>query len=161
MLKPSEHAPTVSQALADLIPRYLDTDAVSVIQGGPETVTQLLDMRWDHIMFTGGTRIGRIVAQAAAKYMTPITLELGGKCPVIIDESTNIEIAAKRILYGRQNNAGQETPESERRGETIGHYHLLSDYVPGTSRRVQFSLDANISVSVLGIFLIFVCVLAD
>ena len=107
MLKPSEHAPTVSQALADLIPRYLDTDAVSVIQGGPETVTQLLDMRWDHIMFTGGTRIGRIVAQAAAKYMTPITLELGGKCPVIIDESTNIEVAAKRILYGRQNNAGQ------------------------------------------------------
>ena len=78
-----------------------------MIQGGPETVTQLLDMRWDHIMFTGGTRIGRIVAQAAAKYMTPITLELGGKCPVIIDESTNIEVAAKRILYGRQNNAGQ------------------------------------------------------
>ncbi|KZV72462.1 aldehyde dehydrogenase [Peniophora sp. CONT] len=107
VLKPSELAPTVSQALADLIPRYLDTEAVSVVQGGPETVAHLLEMRWDHIMFTGGTRIGRIVAQAAAKYLTPITLELGGKCPVVIDASTNLDLAARRILYGRQANAGQ------------------------------------------------------
>jgi aldehyde dehydrogenase (NAD+) len=106
-VKPSELAPATSAALARMIPEYLDPAAVSVVEGGPEVAAELLAQRWDHIFFTGGARVGRLVLQAAAPHLTPVTLELGGKNPVIVDRGANIAVAARRIAWGKFLNAGQ------------------------------------------------------
>ena len=107
VLKPSEANPNASALIAELVPKYLDPNAYAVVNGGPEETTALLDFRWDHIFFTGGTRVGQIVATAAAKHITPVTLELGGKSPVIIDSDCDIDLAAKRVLFGKSQNMGQ------------------------------------------------------
>ena len=107
VLKPSELAPATSATIAKLVPDYLDRDAIRVIEGGVSTSTELLEQRWDHILFTGSGRIGRIVMEAAAKHLTPVTLELGGKSPCIVDKKAKIDQAARRILWGKVFNAGQ------------------------------------------------------
>lgn len=107
ILKPSEHANHVSDLLARLIPEYLDAECIVVVQGAVEETTALLQHQFDHIFFTGSESVGRIVYEAAAKHMTPVTLELGGKSPAIIDESANLQVAANRILFGKTLNAGQ------------------------------------------------------
>ena len=108
VLKSSEYSPTFSALITHLIPKYLDPDAYAVVNGASPETTRLLELRWDHIIYTGGNRVGRIVAAAAAKHITPVTLELGGKSPVFIDASnTDLEIAAKRVLWGKIQNAGQ------------------------------------------------------
>ncbi|MEI6201349.1 MAG: aldehyde dehydrogenase family protein [Enhydrobacter sp.] len=107
VLKPSEVSPHSAQALAELVPQYLDREAVSVATGGVPETTALLEQRWDHIFFTGGTSIGRIVMTAAAKNLTPVVLELGGKSPAIVDASADLKVAARRIAHGRWLNAGQ------------------------------------------------------
>ncbi len=107
VIKPSELAPAVSSAIAELVPKYLDTKAISVVEGGVEETTELLNIPFDHIMYTGNGAVGRIVMTAAAKHLTPVTLELGGKSPVFVDESADIEIAAQRIAWGKWLNAGQ------------------------------------------------------
>ncbi|KAI0030907.1 aldehyde dehydrogenase [Vararia minispora EC-137] len=106
-LKPSEALPTVCEMFAELFPRYLDTRAYAIVKGAVRETTCLLEHRWDHIFYTGSTRVGRIVAAAAARFVTPLTLELGGKCPVVVADDTDIAVAARRILYGKQANAGQ------------------------------------------------------
>lgn len=106
-LKPSELAPATSALLAELIPAYLDERAVVVAEGGPEVAEGLLDQRWDHIFFTGGGRVGHLVMAAAARHLTPVTLELGGKNPAIVDHSGDLETAARRIVWGKFLNAGQ------------------------------------------------------
>ncbi|MEZ5202922.1 MAG: aldehyde dehydrogenase family protein [Acidimicrobiales bacterium] len=107
VLKPSELAPATSAVLADLVPRYLDPDAVRVVEGGVEATTALLEQPWDHILFTGSTRVGQVVMEAAAKHLTPVTLELGGKSPTIVAADANLKVAAKRIAWGKTVNAGQ------------------------------------------------------
>ncbi|HTR87761.1 MAG TPA: aldehyde dehydrogenase family protein [Reyranella sp.] len=107
VLKPSEVSPASAEAIARLVPQYLDREAVSVVTGGVTETTALLEQRWDHIFFTGGTSIGRIVMAAAAKHLTPVVLELGGKCPAIVDASADLKVAARRIAHGRWLNAGQ------------------------------------------------------
>jgi len=107
VLKPSEVSPASAAALAELVPQYLDRDAISVVTGGVEETTTLLEQHWDHIFFTGGTSIGRIVMTAAAKNLTPVVLELGGKSPAIVDASADLKVAARRIAHGRWLNAGQ------------------------------------------------------
>lgn len=107
VLKPSEIAPNVSNMLAHWIPKYLDRKAVQVWQGGVPETTALLREKWDHIFYTGNGRVGRIVMEAAAKHLTPVTLELGGKSPCIVDESADLDLAAKRIVFGKFLNAGQ------------------------------------------------------
>ncbi|KAI5889270.1 aldehyde dehydrogenase [Schizophyllum commune H4-8] len=108
ILKPSEHTPIVSAMFAELFPKYLDPDAYAVVNGGVEETGRLLEMKFDHIFFTGSTHVGRIVAAAAAKQLTTVTLELGGKSPVFVDAAhTDLDIAARRILWGRQVCAGQ------------------------------------------------------
>ncbi|GJP45787.1 hypothetical protein CLOM_g5123 [Closterium sp. NIES-68] len=107
VLKPSEHAPASSHLLSRLLPLYLDSQAVQVVEGGPETGKALLGRRWDKIFFTGGTALGRIVMEAASRHLTPVTLELGGKNPLFIDDSADLEISAKRIISGKCTNAGQ------------------------------------------------------
>jgi aldehyde dehydrogenase (NAD+) len=107
MLKPSEVAPHTSAVLAQLVPRYLDPEAVAIVEGGVAETTELLAQRFDHIFYTGNGAVGRIVMQAAVKHLTPVTLELGGKSPCIIDEHVDLEIAAKRVVWGKFFNCGQ------------------------------------------------------
>jgi aldehyde dehydrogenase (NAD+) len=107
VLKPSELAPATSAVIARLLPRYLDERAVIVVEGAVDETTELLAQRFDHIFYTGNSRVGRIVAAAAAKNLTPVTLELGGKSPLYIDDSVDVEAAARRIAWGKFLNAGQ------------------------------------------------------
>ena len=107
VLKPSELSSATSAALAALIPIYLDPAAVIVVEGGPQETGWLLEQRFDYIFYTGNGRVGRIVATAAAVNLTPVTLELGGKSPLYIDESVDLEAAAQRIVWAKFLNAGQ------------------------------------------------------
>ncbi len=107
ILKPSEIASHTSNVLADIIQKHFDPAYVAVVEGGVETSQQLLAEKFDHIFFTGGTAIGKIVMEAAAKHLTPVTLELGGKSPCIVDADINIEHTARRITWGKFINAGQ------------------------------------------------------
>ncbi|MCX5398875.1 aldehyde dehydrogenase family protein [Streptomyces sp. NBC_00102] len=105
--KPSELAPATSAAVARLLPRFLDTDAVAVVEGAVEETTALLEERFDHIFYTGNGTVGRIVMTAAAKHLTPVTLELGGKSPVFVDRNTDLKTVAQRLASGKFLNAGQ------------------------------------------------------
>ncbi|TWX52778.1 aldehyde dehydrogenase family protein [Colwellia hornerae] len=107
IIKPSELAPAISGLINKLVPKYLDNNAISVVEGGVTETTALLALNFDHIMYTGNGQVARIVMAAAAKHLTPITLELGGKSPVYIDESADLKITAKRIAWGKWMNAGQ------------------------------------------------------
>ena len=107
VLKPSELAPKTSAVLAALVPVYLDQRAVTVVEGGIAETTTLLEQRFDHIFYTGSGPVGRIVMTAAAKHLTPVTLELGGKSPAYVDESSNLRQVAKRIAWGKFVNTGQ------------------------------------------------------
>ncbi|MQY06435.1 aldehyde dehydrogenase family protein [Actinomadura macrotermitis] len=107
VLKPSELAPAVSAELARLLPRHLDTDAVAVVEGGVPETTDLLEQRFDHVFYTGNGTVGRVVMAAAARHLTPVTLELGGKCPVIVEPGADLAATARRIAWGKFLNAGQ------------------------------------------------------
>lgn len=107
VVKPSEVSPASSRLMAELLPRYLDTDAVAIVEGAVPETTALLEQRWDHIFFTGGERVGKIVMTAAAQHLTPVTLELGGKSPCIVDSTANLKVTAKRLIWGKGFNAGQ------------------------------------------------------
>lgn len=107
VLKPSELAPASSALMAELVPRYLDQDAVAVIEGDGMVSQELIDQGFDKICFTGGTEIGRKVYQAAAAHLTPVTLELGGKSPVIVAADADIDVAAQRIAWTKLINSGQ------------------------------------------------------
>jgi aldehyde dehydrogenase (NAD+) len=106
-MKPSEVSAETSALLAQLVPKYLDTSAVALVEGSVPETTALLDQHFNHIFYTGNGTVGRIVMAAAAKNLTPVTLELGGKSPVIIDSSANIKVAARRVAWGKFINAGQ------------------------------------------------------
>lgn len=105
VLKPSELAPATSGTIARLLPHYLDPRVYAVCEGGVDTATELLAARWDHIFYTGGARVARIVARAAAEHLTPTTLELGGKCPTVVDN--HLPATAKRIAFAKFMNSGQ------------------------------------------------------
>lgn len=107
ILKPSEHAPHCSKAIADLIASLFPPDYITVIQGDKKVAQELLTHKVDYIFFTGTAHVGKLVMAAAAKQLTPITLELGGKSPCIVTESANLDCAAKRIVWGKFFNAGQ------------------------------------------------------
>ncbi|KAG7444342.1 aldehyde dehydrogenase [Guyanagaster necrorhizus] len=106
-VKASEIAPHTGRLLAELVPKYLDTEAYQVILGAVPETTKILELKWDHIFYTGNGHVGRIVSAAAAKHLTPLTLELGGKSPVILDPSYDLDVAAYRIMYGKVTNCGQ------------------------------------------------------
>ena len=107
VLKPSEVSTAVSTLLATLVPQYLDSEAIAIIEGGVAETTELLAQQYDHIFYTGNGTVGRVVMAAAARHLTPVTLELGGKSPVIVDASANVRVAARRIAWGKWLNAGQ------------------------------------------------------
>ncbi|PIA42769.1 hypothetical protein AQUCO_02000311v1 [Aquilegia coerulea] len=109
VVKPSELAPASSSILATVLPLYLDSKAIKIIEGGADVAQILLEKKWDKIFFTGSTRVGRAVMTAAAKHLTPVTLELGGKCPAVVDSlgsSRELKIAILRILGGKYASCG-------------------------------------------------------
>ena len=107
VLKPSELTPNTSAIIAKIISESFDKNHVSVEQGGQEKSTELLSQRWDYIFFTGSVAVGKIVAKAAALNLTPVTLELGGKSPCIVDQTAKMALTVKRIVWGKFINAGQ------------------------------------------------------
>jgi len=107
VMKPSEVSAATAALLGRLVPKYFDTSAVAIVEGGVSETTELLEQHFDHIFYTGNGTVGRIVMAAAVKNLTPVTLELGGKSPVVIDASANLRVAARRIAWGKWMNAGQ------------------------------------------------------
>ncbi|MGW1270385.1 aldehyde dehydrogenase family protein [Streptomyces sp. NPDC002491] len=107
VLKPSEVAPATSAVLAHWLPQVLDPQAVAVVEGGVPETTALLDQRFDHVFYTGNGAVGRIVMAAAARHLTPVTLELGGKSPAVVEPGADLAAAARRIAWGKFMNAGQ------------------------------------------------------
>jgi aldehyde dehydrogenase (NAD+) len=107
LVKPSEVTPHVSAVIAELVPRHLDPECYAVVEGGVAETQALLAERWDHVFYTGNGRVGRIVMEAAAKHLTPVTLELGGKSPCLVDEDVDLDVAARRIAWAKFLNCGQ------------------------------------------------------
>lgn len=107
VVKPSEMTPQTSMVVQEILEEVFPSDYVKVVQGEKEVTSQLLDERFDYIFFTGSTKVGQIVYEKASKHLTPVTLELGGKSPVIIDDTSNLKVAAERIAFGKFMNAGQ------------------------------------------------------
>ncbi|MFF4657889.1 aldehyde dehydrogenase family protein [Streptomyces sp. NPDC001381] len=107
VIKPSELAPATSALLAELLPRALDPEAVAVVEGGVPETTALLEQHFDHIFYTGNGTVGRVVMAAAARRLTPVTLELGGKSPAVVEPGADLATAARRIAWGKFLNAGQ------------------------------------------------------
>ncbi|MFZ9973167.1 MAG: aldehyde dehydrogenase family protein, partial [Vulcanococcus sp.] len=133
VLKPSEHAPATSSLIAELIQAAFPSTTVQVVLGDGPVAQALLRERFDHIFFTGGERVGRLVMEAAAQHLTPVTLELGGKSPAVVLRDADLEVSARRLVWGKCLNAGQTciapdhllvdeavvTPLIERLGERI------------------------------------------
>ncbi|GAB2468975.1 aldehyde dehydrogenase family protein [Jatrophihabitans fulvus] len=107
VLKPSEVASACASVLARVLPKYLDPEAVAVVEGAVDETHELLDQGFDHCLFTGSPEVGKIVMAAAAKHLTPVTLELGGKSPAIVAADANVKVAARRVAFGKLLNSGQ------------------------------------------------------
>lgn len=107
VIKPSEISKSIDKFISETVPKYLDPECYQVFSAGVPGTTELLKERFDFIIYTGSTTVGRIIHAAANKYLTPVCLELGGKSPVYIDKSADVEMAAKRIMWGKLTNAGQ------------------------------------------------------
>ncbi len=136
LLKPSELAPATSAALARWVPRYLDPRAVAVVEGDASVASEILEQRFDHVFYTGGERVGRIVARAAAEHLTPVTLELGGKCPAWVADDLSddaLAAAADRIAWARFVNTGQTC---------VAVDHVLT--TPGAAPRLEAALVASV-----------------
>jgi aldehyde dehydrogenase (NAD+) len=133
LIKPSEISPACSKIIAELLPRYVDNDCIQVIEGGIETSTALLAQRFDHIFYTGGAHVGRIVMTAAAKHLCPVTLELGGKSPAIVDRSARIGVAARRIVRGKFWNTGQTCVAPD---YALVHEDVIDDFIAEAKKAI-------------------------
>lgn len=107
ILKPSDVASATQDVLMDIVPQYLDHDAIRCVSAGAQEMGYILEHRFDHIFYTGSPSIAKIIHAAAAKHLTPVTLELGGQCPAIVAESANVDLTAKHIAVTKFMNAGQ------------------------------------------------------
>ncbi|KAL6052330.1 hypothetical protein STEG23_014443 [Scotinomys teguina] len=107
VLKPSEVSENMADTLSSLVPQYLDKDLYPVVNGGVPETTEVLRKKFDHIMYTGSTAVGKIIMEAAAKHLTPVTLELGGKSPCYVDKDCDLDVACRRIAWGKFMNSGQ------------------------------------------------------
>ena len=107
VLKPSAYSPATSAVMAKLIREAFPSDYVTVIEGGRKENEDLLNQKFDYIFFTGGVNVGKLVMEKASTYLTPVTLELGGKSPCIVDHTANIPLTARRLVFGKYLNCGQ------------------------------------------------------
>ena len=107
ILKPSEVSPQSAKVIADLVAQYLDPQCIRVVNGAVAETTLLLEQRFDHILYTGNSNVGKIIMAAAARNLTPVTLELGGKSPCIVDSNSDLAIVGRRVAWGRFVNCGQ------------------------------------------------------
>eukprot|EP01111_Echinosteliopsis_oligospora_P004668 TRINITY_DN1770_c0_g1_i1.p1 TRINITY_DN1770_c0_g1~~TRINITY_DN1770_c0_g1_i1.p1 ORF type:complete len:485 (-),score=147.62 TRINITY_DN1770_c0_g1_i1:8-1462(-) len=107
LIKPSEVSEHCTDLLVRELPKYMDSSAIRIVTGGVEETTALLKERYDHILYTGNGTVGRIIMRAAAEYLTPVTLELGGKSPVYVDKNVDLDVAVKRLVWGKCFNTGQ------------------------------------------------------
>ena len=113
VVKPSAYAPATSAALAKILGENFPPEYIAVVEGGRQENSALLEEKFDYIFFTGSVAVGKVVMEAAAKHLTPVTLELGGKSPVIVDETADVKLAARRIAFGKVLNAGQTCVEPD------------------------------------------------
>ncbi len=132
-LKPSEKTPNTSKLINNMVSDLFESQDVIVFEGGEEVVTPLLERRFDHIFYTGGTAVGRIVMKKAAEQLTPVTLELGGKCPVVIDESANISEAADKISYFKFMNSGQTCVAPD---YALVHENIFDDFLANLKKSI-------------------------
>lgn len=144
LVKPSEVSRETSALIARLLPEYLDPDAVQVVEGGVEETTALLEQRFDHIFYTGNGAVARIVMTAAAQHLTPVTLELGGKSPCVVDSSANLKVALKRIAWGKFYNAGQTCVAPD---YILAHEDVYEDVCSGLKEVVESFYGRNPRVS--------------
>lgn len=153
ILKPSEIAFHASQAMAKIINENFQADFILVVEGGVAETTELLKQNFDKIFFTGSTSVGKIVYEAAAKNLTPVTLELGGKSPAVVTKNANLDVAAKRIVWGKFLNAGQtcvatdyilvENSVKDKLIENLKKCIQKFDYKPGAAQYTQIINDKN------------------
>jgi len=134
VMKPSEITSHTSAAIATILPRYLDPEAFAVVEGGVPETTEILQQRFDHILYTGNERVATVVMTAAAKHLTPVTLELGGKSPCLIDRSADIEVAASRIAWGKFINAGQTCVAPD---HVLVHREVAQQFIDTLTRRIK------------------------
>ena len=134
ILKPSEFSSKTSEIIKKIIENTFEKGHVDVILGGPEIGSKLLDFNWDYIFFTGSTNIGKIVAQKAAINLTPTTLELGGKNPCIVDETANLKVASKRIVFGKFLNCGQTCIAPD---FILVHESVKKDFIEKITERIK------------------------
>ena len=140
VIKPSEHSSNTSRIIAEIIGAVFDPGHVSVIEGEVAVAAKLLRERWDYIFFTGSITVGKIVAKAAAEHLTPVTLELGGKNPCIVDETANIKLAARRILWGKFINCGQTCIAPD---YVLVHESVKDDFVEQCKKEIRLTYGEN------------------
>ncbi|MBI3518311.1 MAG: aldehyde dehydrogenase [Bacteroidetes bacterium] len=144
VLKPSELTPHTAAMIAKIISESFADDHVSVEQGGQDKSTELLSQRWDYIFFTGSVAVGKIVAKAAAVHLTPVTLELGGKSPCIVDHTANILLTAKRLVWGKFINAGQTCIAPD---YILVHHRVKADLIKELKNEITSAYGTDIKQS--------------
>lgn len=140
VVKPSELAVNTSRVIAEIIAASFEEQHVQCVLGGVEVSQNLLSQRWDYIFFTGSVNVGKIVAQAAAAHLTPVTLELGGKNPCIIDKTADLELAAKRIVWGKFLNAGQTCIAPD---YLLAHEHIKPKLIEYLKKEIALAYGEN------------------
>jgi aldehyde dehydrogenase (NAD+) len=144
VVKPSELTPNTSKIVAKIINETFDKHHVECIEGDAEVAQNLLSQRWDYIFFTGSVAVGKIVAKAAAENLTPVTLELGGKNPCIIDETAHLKLAAKRIVWGKFLNAGQTCIAPD---YLLVHHKVKAPFIEFLKKEIEIAYGENPEVS--------------
>lgn len=140
IIKPSEYTPNTSAILKAVVNKAFKEEDVAVIEGDHTVSTELLKLKWDHIHFTGSPAVGKVIMRAAAEYLTPVTLELGGKSPAIIDETANISAAAKKLTWGKWLNVGQTCIAPD---YVLIHESKKDDFIKKMKETITHSFGAN------------------
>lgn len=144
VLKPSELTPSTSKVIAKIIQNSFQEEYITVAEGGVKVSQQLLKQKWDYIFFTGSSKVGKIVYQSAAANLTPVTLELSGKNPCIVDKTANIKLTAKRIVWGKFLNSGQTCIASD---YILVHKDVKTKLIEELKKNIRKSFGENIQKS--------------
>ena len=140
VIKTSELTPNTSALLSDIVTAVFKPEHVAVVEGGISVSQNLLEKRWDYIFFTGSVPVGKIVAKAAAEHLTPVTLELGGKSPCIIDTGVNLKLVTRRLIWGKILNAGQTCLSPD---YVLIHKKMKQDFFTALQREITAALSNN------------------